>query len=186
MQNNLPQRKSPRLKDYDYTQEGAYYVTICTHKRYLWFGNITENTIKLSPQGQIAYDRWLHIPHHHPHVDLDMFVVMPNHIHGIIVITKPPLTDAIIKSTDDAGIVPTQSPKKRTLVAGSLSAVIGSYKSGVTRRIREQQGDLDDTLWQKSFYEHIIRNDDDLNRIRKYILHNPAKWAEDEFYRATS
>jgi REP element-mobilizing transposase RayT len=169
------QRKSPRLQGYDYSQSGAYFVTICTHNRAHLFGEITEGAMMLNDAGAIAQERWLALPDHHPNVELDAFVVMPNHVHGIVILvgTGPALsvaTDNAGVVTDNAGVVPT------------LGTVIGSYKSGVTRRIREAQNDPDLRVWQSRYHDHIIRTETALNHIREYIMYNPARWREDAFY----
>ena len=127
----------------------------------------------LSRAGQIAQERWLTLPDHHPYITLDTFVIMPNHMHGIVVIvgTGPALAVAPSANTDNAGVVPT------------LGTVIGSYKSGVTRRIREDYQEAELHVWQRSYHDHIIRNEADLNRIREYVLYNPERWQDDTFYK---
>ena len=154
---SLPQRKSPRLEDYDYFLEGGYFVTICTvDKKYL-FGSIRNSIMHLSDAGQIAQDRWAMIPEFYPSVTLSDFVVMPNHVQGILFLSA---------SYDKQPV---------------LSNIIGGYKSGVTR-IAHQTTDLTSTLWQVRFHDHIIRNEPDLNRIRDYVQTNPARWEADTFY----
>lgn len=169
--NSLSQRKSPRLQGYNYAHAGAYFVTICTHRRAHLFGQIRNGMIELNTAGAVAWDHWYALPDHHVGIELDAFVVMPNHIHGIIALvgTGPALSEEMTVSTDadNAGVVPT------------LGTVIGSYKSGVTRRIRVQLSNPDLCVWQGRYYDHIIRDEQDLNRIRAYIALNPARWLED-------
>lgn len=178
-----PQRKSPRLRGYNYAQAGAYFVTICTHDRAHLFSAIVDGVMVLSHAGTIAQERWLALPDHHSHIELDAFVVMPNHVHGIIVLvgTGPALSAGPALSgtnnvntdnagADNAGVVPT------------LGAAIGSYKSGVTRRVQEAQGEPQRQVWQGRYHDHIIRSKAALNRISEYIMHNPAQWHEDTFY----
>ncbi|MCB9455210.1 MAG: hypothetical protein H6671_04395 [Anaerolineaceae bacterium] len=168
-----PQRKSPRLQGYDYAQAGAYFVTICTHERAHLFGEVIDGVMILSRAGEIAEERWLALPNHHEGIELDVFVVMPNHVHGIIVLTGIVGTGPALSghhAADNAGVVPT------------LGTVIGSYKSGVTRRIREMQKQPDLRVWQARYHDHIIRNETDLNRIREYTINNPARWQQDIFY----
>jgi putative transposase len=174
MLSQLPQRKSPRLQGYDYTQAGAYFVTICTHDRQLLFGHINDlGEMHRNVAGDIATQYWLSIPHHFPLVELDVFVVMPNPVHGILVfgghgsaVSLPP------HSTIESFAKP---------VAGSLSTVMRSYKSIVTRKIRAATNTRM-TIWQGRFYDHVICNDADLNRVREYTINNPARWREDRFY----
>ena len=185
---HLLQRKSPRLRGYDYTRDGAYFVTIVTVNRLHLFGEITDGEMVLSPLGEVAAARWLALSKHHPNIELDAFVIMPNHVHGILVITHA-------EKPNNAGVVPTAHPvgtrpassggpntqnRPRGTAPGSLGTVIGSYKSGVTR-IARQRGLIDDAAspWQSRYHDHIIRNDPDLNRIRQYVLTNPARWTDD-------
>lgn len=151
-------RKSPRLEGYDYAQSGGYFVTICTHNRQHLFGHIETTTITLSPAGLIAESRWLAMPEHHPHVVLDKFIIMPNHVHLIVFLDN------------DTG------------QNSSLSSVISSYKSSVTRHIRQQLAQDNLPVWQGRFHDHIIRNENELNTLRNYVIHNVDLWAEDKFY----
>ncbi|MFN8528329.1 MAG: transposase [Anaerolineae bacterium] len=173
---SLPQRKSPRLKGYDYSLSGAYFVTVCTHDRRCLFGEIDDHVLMLNAAGQIAAEHWLALPVHHPGIELDAFVVMPNHIHGIIVIvgtTPASSAPSHLAKPDEAGLVPTKT---------RLGTVIGSYKSAVTRAIRETTQIPDLRVWQARYYDHIIRNEADLNRIREYIDTNTARWVMDTYY----
>jgi len=152
-----------RLKEYDYTNVGAYFLTVCTKDKQLFFENESIKTI--------VQKCWEEIPQHFPNVELDRFVVMPNHVHGIIVITER--RDAIYR-------VPTKNTFG-PLQPGSLSAIIGSFKSACARLIRRDTTCRVPTFaWQGRFYEHVIRNDKEMDRIRQYIIENPARWAEDE------
>ncbi len=177
------QRRSPRLQGYDYTQGGAYFVTICTHGRVCLFGAVIDGAMVLSRAGVIAYERWLALPDHHAGVELDAFVVMPNHVHGIILLvgTGPALSGPApqienVTKTDNAGVVPTQ-PSGNV----SLSTVIGSYKSGVTRRIHEQGLVTSGRVWQGRYHDHIIRSPGDLARIQEYVVYNAGRWQADVF-----
>ncbi|MCC7165367.1 MAG: transposase [Anaerolineae bacterium] len=189
-------RRSIRLKGYDYTQAGAYYITIVTHQRQCFFGEIVNAEMKPSDLGQTALNCWLAISEHHPHADLDEFVIMPNHIHGIIVITDnarrgvpgkgvqlnaptpPPASDApghttkIPKPRDATNPFSVLSPHQK-----SLGVIVRTYKAAVTTACRAMQ--RYDFGWQKNYYDHIIRNDRDLNRIREYIFNNPFNWHTD-------
>lgn len=168
----LPQRKIARLREYDYRQNGAYAITICVFQRRCAFGRIHNGEVHLNAFGCIAHDRWLAIPQHHPQVTIDEFIIMPNHIHGILWIQN----EAPVSSEEESELRRFGKPN-----SGSLSAIIGSYKSGVSRRIGELRGQRT-TVWQASFHDHVIRNDGDLFHQRDYIQNNPSKWLEDEFY----
>ena len=154
---NYYQRKSTRLKKFNYSTPGYYFITICTANKLNIFGEIVDNEMVLSLEGQIALDRWLVLPQHHEGINLDVFIVMPNHVHGIVIIQE-----------DRLSINKTQKQL--------LSIVVGSYKSSVSRFIRKTGCQFD---WQKSFYDHIIRNDKTLSNIREYIQNNPMKWSID-------
>lgn len=163
----LPQRKSPRLQGYDYSQSGAYFVTICSHQRQHIFGHIKDSVMILSEAGKIAEARWLALPQHHADMELDAFVLMPNHVHGIVIIhgeaPAPPMTNHL-------------RPK-------SLGTIIGSYKSSVTRHIRDTLSEFEnEIIWQERYHDHIIRNENELNIIRQYVYSNPARWQNDQFY----
>ena len=178
---NKPGRKSIRLPNRNYAANGYYFVTICTYKKHCYFGDIVNQNIQLSSIGKIADKFWLEIPQHSKYTYLDEYIIMPNHIHGIIVINNPnnPCRNVSWKvPTPDndynlSRIMSELSPK-----SGSLSTIIRSYKSSVTRW--SKHNNYNNFAWQPRFYEHIIRNDGSLDNIRKYIINNPAKWSEDK------
>ena len=155
----MRRRKEMRLKDYNYSGSGYYYVTICTHNHLECFGNIVNEAMVLSQFGSIARSVWLDIPNHHPHVQIDEFVVMPNHIHGIIII------DGFV---GDRPAYP----------VNNLSVIIGSFKSTVTKKINRLN--MSEFKWQRSFYDHIVRTRESLDKIRQYISSNPARLNDDE------
>jgi REP element-mobilizing transposase RayT len=166
-------RKSIRLKEYDYTNPNWYYITICTNNKKHLFGEIINNKVILSEFGEIVNECWSDIPKHFEFAELDDFVIMPNHTHGII----------IINSRDKACLVPTDEYRKfGKPPASSLSSIIGSFKSAATRKINIARSSPGKIVWQRNYFEHIIRNDDDLFRIRTYIQNNPLRWALDEYY----
>lgn len=157
---------SNRLQGFDYGSDGAYFVTICTKNRSCYFGNIVEtgNCPFLRPTriGQIAIDFWNDIPNHYPFVILDEFVVMPNHIHGILFFNKPDKTD--------------WQPNQFGPQSQNLGAVIRAYKSSVKRYANQNNIEFE---WQSRFHDHIIRDDHALNNIRQYIITNPENWSLD-------
>jgi REP element-mobilizing transposase RayT len=166
-------RCSIRLKGYDYTWAGAYFVTICTKDRACLFGDVVDGVMRLNQMGQIVWQCWLAIPDHFPHVLLDEFVVMPNHVHGIIVIMATHIVGATHASPLQNDDTPTRprGPQRQ-----SVGSIVGSFKSAATKRINEQRGIPGAPVWQRNYYEHIIRDDESLNRIRQYIAENPLRW----------
>ena len=162
-------RRSIRLPGYDYRQAGAYFITVCTHNRTMLFGDVVNDEMKLSEAGQIAEKVWRGIPDHFDNVGIDAFIVMPNHVHGIIVITHTHVGARYASPPHRA-----HQPSK-----GTLGTVVGSYKSAVSKQINEHRSTPGVTVWQRNYYEHVIRNESALHDIRQYILHNPAKWPDD-------
>jgi putative transposase len=165
-------RWSIRLPGYDYSQAGAYYVTLVTHQRDCLFGVIENEIMTLNDLGKIANECWIAIPEHFLNVELGAYVVMPNHVHGIIVIDG-----------NDAGAthwVAPAIPRIRPTgpKPGSLGAIIGSYKSAVSYRINKEHNIT--SIWQRNYYEHIIRNEIDLQNKTNYIESNPMLWAQDD------
>lgn len=200
-------RKSIRLKGYDYSQEGAYFITICCQDRACLFGKITNGEMILNEMGIIAHDEWIKTTEIRQNVKLDVFVIMPNHIHGIIVLGRgesnspdnceshSPILSVECNSQYKMGEFdsqnikgefdsPLRSPSK------NIGAIIRGYKSSVTKQIRmlnENGGDLPNlipiTVWQCNYYEHIIRNEQSYQTISNYIINNPLKWNEDKFHK---
>lgn len=156
--NHFPQRKSPRLKDFDYSQSGGYFITIVTHERDHLFGYIDDNQMLLFEAGQIADECWASIPSHYSDVQLGDYVIMPNHIHGILYLLGE---EASFKTV--------------------IGRVINAYKGAVTARIRKLN-QTNQIVWQSRYYDHIIRDDIDELRIRNYIQNNVGKWVEDSLY----
>jgi putative transposase len=175
-------RKYTRLKNYNYAANGYYFVTICTHEKQCFFGNIANGKIQLSAVGKIAQQYWSEIPQHSKHTYLDEFIIMPNHVHGIIIIDNPDNPRRVVPWNDPTDVERglSQTMSKLSPKSGTLSVIIRSYKSSVTRWCR-QNGDHV-FQWQSRFYENIIRDEKSLNNIRRYIINNPAKWTEDKNY----
>ena len=167
-------RRSIRLKGYDYTQSGYYFITICTHQKSCLFGAIVNNKSNLSKFGQIAFACWQAIPEHFSRIELDRFVVMPNHVHGILIMTN-----------DDGRGKAVPRPYEGKFgkpVAGSIPTIVGSFKSAVTKQINILRKSKGMSVWQRNYYEHIIRDEESLNRIRNYIVNNPLSWTEDRLH----
>lgn len=157
-----PQRKSPRLQGYDYSNSGTYFVTICTYHRQSLFGFIENEIMNLSEMGTLASNRWMALPNHHPHIEIDAFIIMPNHVHGLLIIQDAP--------ADAAGRIPT------------LGHVIGAYKSSVTRHIHALKDYVEIEVWQERYHDHIVRDERGYDTIRAYIENNPLVWTQDKFY----
>ena len=161
-------RKSMRLKDYDYAQDGYYFVTICAENKIECFGKIIDGKMVLSEIGKIVNQCWIEIPEHFPDTKLDEHIIMPNHLHGII---------AIENNNCAVGNKNFCSLPWQTKLSRSLSSIIRGLKIGVTKWCRNNNHN--EFQWQKSFYDHIIRNEKELDKIRRYIFKNPLKWELD-------
>lgn len=168
-------RRSIRLKDYDYTQNGAYFVTICTHEKRCIFGQVVDGVMSLNEWGRVVQSCWDEIPVHYPMVELDAFVVMPNHVHGVVVIT-------VSVGAQYIAPLPKHGATANNVTPNSLGSIVRTFKAAVTRIINRLPDAPHHPIWQRNYYEHIIRSEDSLNTIRAYITSNPAKWAEDSLY----
>ena len=178
------QRRSIRLKGYDYAMAGAYFVTISTQDRVCVFGDVVEGIMRLNEAGRMVSAVWDALPTRFPCLGLDAFVVMPNHIHGIIVFATRMSVGAPLVGAQD--VTPNRKIDNRatTRVAPTLGDVVGAFKSWVTveytRGVKVKGWPaFHRRLWQRNFYEHIIRNEASLNHIRQYILDNPVRWTFD-------
>jgi len=167
------QRKSIRLPGYDYNQTGGYFFTLVTKLRECLFGEITDNEMILSPLGVIARECWYEIPTHFPNISLDAFIIMPNHLHGIIIINEPPRRGTIYRAPTSYTMEKFGKP-----TIGSLPTIIRTYKAAVTRRAGIELNMS--SIWQKNYYEHILRGDEDYRHISAYIESNPLNWGIDE------
>lgn len=164
-------RKPNRLKDFDYSSCGCYFITICTHNRIHHFGEIMSGTMKLNEFGEIAAENWNSIPLHFDNVLLDEFIVMPNHIHGIIGIIDN------LKGNPQVTNINPQIGKKLDRSKMLVSRIVQQYKASVTRDIHNLN--KIEFKWQRSFYDHIIRNERSYENIQSYIYCNPLKWEID-------
>lgn len=175
----LHHRKSIRLKEYDYSNPWWYHVTICTDKHINIFGQISNAKMLLNDFGSIAEQCWKTIPKHFPNTELDYYVIMPNHIHGIVIINYS-LNNGRSKAYPPPASNQSKFGKPKP---GSLPTIIGSFKSAVSKQINLLKGNSGKSFWQRNYYERIIRNDKELYNIRRYIELNPLKWELDEFYK---
>lgn len=181
---NIHKRKSIRLKGYDYSQAGLYFVTICCFEKMHLFGEIIRGKMQLNTAGEIAKKCWLEIPQHFNNTKLHEFVIMPNHVHGIIEIIcsnnqLPNRSNVDGRVANNDSSLPMRSPSK------TIGSMIRGYKIGVTKWFRGNMMDtfpVGQSVWQRNYYEHIIRNEKALFTISDYIINNPLKWEEDKFY----
>lgn len=168
-------RNSLRYTGYDYTQAGAYFVTFCTQGGRCIFGYVDDQGQMIhNSLGQIAHAAWADFAENHPEVEIDIFIVMPNHVHVLLWIL--------------AHVNPADQPppdKKRAFgdaIAGSLSTLIGAYKGGVTQKTKNNNLMPGPKLWHRNFYDHIVRGEEELQHIRAYIRTNPQRWKEDKLH----
>jgi REP element-mobilizing transposase RayT len=166
----MKERKPNRLEDYDYSQKGYYFVTVCTKDRREWFWNIEKDEMVLNQYGKIADDFWKEMSVHFDGIVIDEFKIMPNPIHGIVIIRND--------FTSPVGNAYMRSLRVHDRTKMLLSKAVQQYKASVTRKINSFQ-EFSYFEWQKSFYDHIIRNEGSLDRIRQYIFYNPLKWELD-------
>jgi len=161
--------------DYDYSQSGAYFVTICTRDRACVLGEISDGQLLLNELGEIVAETWRWLERHYDHVELDEWLVMPNHLHGIVLIRDTPGRGASGSALIAGGsrTAPTAARPK------PLGRLIGSFKTASTQRINEIRKSPGMAFWQRNYYEHVIRSQKSLNAIREYIEANPFHWQED-------
>jgi REP element-mobilizing transposase RayT len=167
----LPHRHSIRLASYDYSQPGAYFVTLVTHQRQCLFGQIINSKMHYSAMGRVADEHWRAIPDHFPQVELGPYIIMPNHIHGIIIIHPSPVGASQGYAPTTAPTMP-NGPKR-----GSVGAILGAYKMSVTRRTNCDG--QHSPIWQRNYYEHILRSEEELQHFIAYIQNNPSRWQSD-------
>ena len=163
--------ESTRLNDWDYSTPRWYYVTICTKDMRCWFGKIENGKIILNESGEVVDEEWNKTKEIRKNVELDYYVIMPNHFHGIIIINGPENLNNSVETHSDASL---------HKVKNNLSDIIRGFKGSCIKRIHLLENSA--FKWQSRFYDHIIRNEKDLQRIRTYIQNNPLKWELDEYY----
>lgn len=157
-------RRSIRLQGYDYAQQGIYFVTVCTVQRQCLFGEVIDGVMYPSQCGQLVADAWLWLALQYPYVQLDEFVVMPNHLHGLLMLTDAP------------------APSPRIARRKPLGQLIGAFKTVSTKRLNPILGTPNSAIWQRNYHEHIVRHERALEHIRAYIFDNPATWHSDQLY----
>ncbi len=156
---DLHHRRSIRLKGYDYSQIGVYFITIVAQGRLCLFGDVVDGEMRLNDAGRLVVNAWEWLATRHSYVELDSYIVMPNHLHGVIVITG------------DSRIAPTKRKP--------LGRLVGMFKTVTTKQINLDRGTPGQLLWQRNYYEHVIRNDEEWDRVREYIASNPMRWETD-------
>ncbi|SKB14936.1 conserved hypothetical protein [Planktothrix sp. PCC 11201] len=165
-------RQSIRLRGYDYSQAGAYFLTTCAQDRKCVFGTIENGVMIANEFGDIVYEYWQKIPEHFPNIEIDLAVVMPNHFHGILVIG-----DRYFDNDDsrDGGKTP---PLRKPI----LGQIVGYFKYQTTKSINKIRNQMGVKIWQRNYYDHIIRTEESLENLREYILHNPLRWDIDQLH----
>ena len=160
-------RRSIRLKGYDYSRPGAYFVTICTHNKECVLGDIIDGNIHLNEFGKVVEEEWLKTFDMRKDLKLDGYVVMPNHFHGII----------LVEGRGVLQYAPTENVFRSP--SGTIGAVVRGFKSSVTKKINMMRSTTGAPVWQRNYYEHIIRDEEELNQVREYIVNNPLQWQFD-------
>jgi len=175
---NYSELGSKRLPSHDYSHPGAYFVTICAARRQCIFGDIVDGRMRLNKSGLIVAEQWAGLPSHYANASLDEFVIMPNHVHGIICLTE------VDPSSVGAGFQPAHSSPptnpRHAKPRHGLPEMIRGFKTYSSLGINRLNGPPGNPVWQRNYYEHVVRTEDDLDRVRRYIVENPLKWAEDE------
>lgn len=200
---NIHHRRSIRLKGYDYTQPGYYFITICTQNHVCLFGEIRDGEIILNQYGQITHNEWMKTADIRPNIELGPFVIMPNHIHGIIIIkykhqlnsnrgnsarrgTAHHCTGTVHRAPTTIYKIATELTQKNEQfgkpISNSIPTIIRSYKSTVTKQINQLRNTPGIPVWQRNYWEHIIRNEQSYLKISEYIETNPARWHDDRFH----
>lgn len=177
-----PRRRSIRLEGYDYSDQGPYFIAICTSNRQPSFGNIVSHEMILNEIGDIVVEEWHRSAEVRPGLILDVFIVMPNHIHGIVILQNHHVEPAVGEHRRAPGYRPGDNePGERafTRKPRSLGSFIAGFKSATTKRINAYRGTPGTPVWQRNFFEHIIRSERSLDRVRNYIATNPALWDTD-------
>jgi REP element-mobilizing transposase RayT len=166
---DIHHRRSIRLKGYDYSRAGAYFITICTHGRECLLGDVVDGEMRSNEYGDIVCDEWLKLPKRYPDIKLDAFGVMPNHTHAIITI------HAVVGAIHELPLR-NDTKHRRTML---IPKIVGYVKTNTAKRINLSRNTHGTRVWQRNYHEHVIRDETDLSRIREYIVNNPRKWDMD-------
>jgi putative transposase len=179
---DIHHRQSTRLKGYDYAQAGAYFVTICIHQRECRFGEVVDSNMRLNDLGRTVQTILIELPSHYQGVALDSFVVMPNHVHGIIVLNPVEArfiapNDVVRCKGEDQG-----AHQGAMNLAPTVGEIVRGFKARCTHVINKNRQTPGAPVWQRNYYEHVIRNEADYTRIAEYVADNPRRWAEDSLH----
>lgn len=190
---DIHKRQSIRLKGYDYSQSGLYFITICCYQRECLFGNIINSQIILNDFGQLIKEEWLKSAEIRKEIEFDDFVIMPNHFHAIVIINQEINSDFMKNDVDfqdnnvgangrsPLGQIQSSRPKI-SMKPKSISSLIAGFKSATTKKINIIRNTPQNPVWQGNYYDHIIRNDESLARIREYVQNNPLSWENDQLH----
>ena len=195
---DIHHRRSIRLQGYDYSQNGAYFITLCTHNRECLFGQIQNGQMILNEYGKMVEQCWNNLSNHYDNIELDAYVIMPNHFHGIILITdnvdnvdnvrairELPIHELPRQRKHELPIheLPRQQQKQRQQQRRKmlLPKIVGRFKTNSAKQINQMRNTPGISVWQRNYYEHIIRDEKSLENIRNYIINNPAKWQDDDY-----
>jgi REP element-mobilizing transposase RayT len=199
---NLHKRQSTRLKGYDYSKEGNYFLTICCQDKECLFGDVVNGKMILNNIGEVVNECWLKIPNHFPKVKLKEYVIMPNHIHGIIELINDEKSVSNNTAVENLRVINLKAeneqllnsiPIKNSIIQNnfqkctprSIGSIIKGFKIGVTKWIRDKNNFepiLIESVWQRNYHEHIIRDNREYGKIVKYIINNPSKWEIDKLH----
>jgi len=183
-------RRSIRLQGYDYASAGLYFITLCTYQQQCLFGEIVDGEVRLSDDGKVVSDEWMRSRNIRQEIDFDAWIIMPNHLHGIVIIQPSDLSIELsdrttnnvgangrspLQETNQDRIIPSMKPR-------SLSSFIAGFKSGTTKRINVRRNAPGTPVWQRNYYEQIIRDERALQAVRQYIQNNPLAWWQDELH----
>ncbi|RLJ76686.1 transposase [Pedobacter alluvionis] len=174
-------RRSIRLKGYDYSKAGAYFITICCEDRINRFGKVSGDEMILNQSGTIAYNEWVNLAERFPNFELDVFQIMPNHMHGIIVLSDQTTVGATLTVAQEEDKIKMATARG----APTIADIVGAYKSIVSNaclQLFKSHNKTMGKLWQRNYYEHIIRDERAYQNISNYIINNPGKWNEDKFH----
>ena len=168
-------RRSIRFPGFDYSRPGNYFVTVCADRRRCLFGRIEKNEMVLSGLGEAVRKCWIEIPHHFPNIEIETYVVMPNHLHGILAL-NPKLPDAFRRPRS----IPLTAESFGKPVSGSIPTIIRSFKAAVSKLVRESGFLMSGVVWQRGYFERVLRDSREFINVTDYIIKNPLRWALDE------